>query len=93
MACGDDCEAIKQERSGSDSTRSVEISLSAPSINTLGMTIPLSYTKPAHVLNGLASRAINPCTALYHYESGKLVQVGKSVDMLNTAANRVQCTG
>ncbi len=65
----------------------------AASINTWGMTIPLSYTKPAHVLNGFASRAVNPCTALYHYESGKLVQVGKSVDMLNTAANRVQCTG
>lgn len=65
----------------------------AASINTWGMTIPLTYTKPAHVLNGLASRAVNPCTALYHYKSGKLVEVGKSIDMLNTAANRVQCAG
>ena len=34
-----------------------------------------------------------PAPALYHYENGKLVQVGKSVDMLNTAANRVKCVG
>ena len=65
----------------------------SPSINTYGMTIPLTYTKPGKVLNGLAARAVNPCTALYHYKSGKLVEVGKSVDMLNTAANKVHCVG
>ena len=65
----------------------------AASINTWGMTIPLSYTKPGHVLSGLAARAVNPCTALYHYKNGKLIEVGKYVDMLDTAANRVQCVG
>ena len=65
----------------------------AASINTWGMTIPLSYTKASKVLGGVAARAVNPCTALYHYESGKLVEVGKFVDMLNTGANRVRCVG
>ena len=65
----------------------------AASINTWGMTIPLTYTKPSAVLGGVAARAVNPCTALYHYKNGKLVEVGKSVDMLNTAANRVHCVG
>ena len=63
------------------------------SINTWGMTIPLSYTKPSMVLGGVAARAVNPCTALYHYQSGRLVEVGKSVDMLNAPANRVHCVG
>ena len=65
----------------------------AASINTWGMTIPLSYTKASKVLGGVAARAVNPCTALYHYESGRLVEVGKFVDMLNTPANRVHCVG
>ncbi len=65
----------------------------APSINTYGMTIPLSYTKPGNVLGGVASRVSNPCTALYHYKNGKLIEVGKYVDLLDTAANRVKCVG
>ena len=65
----------------------------APSINTYGMTIPLSYTKPGKVLGGVASRVSNPCTALYHYKNGKLIEVGKYVDLLDTAANQVKCVG
>jgi hypothetical protein len=65
----------------------------APSINTYGMTIPLSYTKPGNVLGGVASRVSNPCTALYHYKNGKLIEDGKYVDLLDTAANKVKCVG
>ena len=60
-----------------------------PNIDTYGMTIPLDFTKPGTVLGGAASRIVNPCTALYHYVNGRLVPVGKSVDMLSTTP--VQC--
>jgi ABC-type branched-subunit amino acid transport system substrate-binding protein len=60
-----------------------------PNIDTFGMTIPLDYTKPGTVLGGAAPRIVNPCTALYHYDNGKLVAVGKSVDMLSKTP--VQC--
>jgi ABC-type branched-subunit amino acid transport system substrate-binding protein len=55
-----------------------------PNIDTYGMTIPLDFTKPGTVLGGAAPRIVNPCTALYHYVNGRLVPVGKSVDVLST---------
>ena len=60
-----------------------------PNIDTYGMTIPLDFTKPGTVLGGAAGRIVNPCTALYHYVNGRLVPVGKSVDVLSTTP--VQC--
>jgi ABC-type branched-subunit amino acid transport system substrate-binding protein len=60
-------------------------------LQTLGLTPPLDYTKPANVLGGLVTRPISPCLGLYKYDKGQLAKVGPFVSVLPSAGTSVDC--
>ena len=52
------------------------------SIDTFGLTPPLSYTVPSKALQGFIPRATNGDAALYKYENGTLVEVTPFEDVI-----------
>ncbi len=61
-------------------------------LQTLGLTPPLDYTKPANVLGGEVTRPISPCLGLYKYDNGQLTKVGPFINVLPSAGTTIDCS-